>query len=186
LDEEFFTSVSLDTKQAAYDAVHYFTSKGHTRIGIIGPSGQENLGSACLDGYRQALKDAKLEARLQWEATANQDYQGGYRAMFAMLDSGKYPSAVYCTNDDIACGAIRAVEKSGLRVPEDISFIGSGNSPISEWNRPSITTIGLDHIHFGNELARVLFEELDSEGHAPVASIKVDHKIIERESVKSF
>ncbi|MCL1802698.1 MAG: LacI family transcriptional regulator [Eubacteriaceae bacterium] len=184
LDEEFFTSVSVNAKKAAYDAVSYFASKGHKKIGMIGASEDDPLSTAHIEGFRQALFERSLEINPKYLVKGNQDYQGGYKAMYGLIDSSSFPSAVYCLSDEMACGAIRAVERAGYKVPDDVSIIGSGNAPISEWNNPAITTIGLDHIHFGNELAKALFSELEANSQEPTPSINVEHSIIERDSVK--
>jgi len=183
LDEEFFTSVSMDMKQAAKDAVSHFAKHGHKRIGMLNSPKVEQAATARLDGFLEEIRLEGLTTKPQWILNCENSVQGGYKAMYLMIESGDYPSAIFCVNDDLALGAIRAAEKNGLKVPEDLSVIGMGDSFYCEYNKPALTSIGLDHIHFGNELAKALFSELESGQHQPASSITVSHDLIERDSV---
>ena len=64
--------------------------------------------------------------------------------MTRMLREVDRPTAFFCTNDTIAAGAMKAVTRAGLRVPEDIAIIGFDDSYISRVVEPELTTVRID------------------------------------------
>jgi LacI family transcriptional regulator len=184
LDEGKFSSVSLDEYAVGYDAASYFIKKGHEKIGYLN---QEYLAEDTrLAGFKAALAENNITMNESWVRTTPISIDGGFEAMSELLKGDtEHPTAVYCINDDVACGAIRAIEKFKLKVPEDISIIGSNNSSIALWNNPAITTIGYDPISLGNELADALIYEMANFNQSNT-NIKIRHEIIERDSVSQI
>ena len=79
----------------------------------------------------------------------------GYRAMLRLLDLDERPTAVFAFNDTIALGAVDAVLERALRIPEDISIIGYGNT-MSEFNFPKLTTVDGQMARIGALAAEML------------------------------
>lgn len=71
----------------------------------------------------------------------NYDLESGYKAMKELLQLNKIPTAVFCSNDDIAVGAIKAIVEKGLRVPQDISIAGFDDNLFSAYLNPALTTV---------------------------------------------
>jgi LacI family repressor for deo operon, udp, cdd, tsx, nupC, and nupG len=89
--------------------------------------------------------------------------ESGEIAMASLLARPKRPTAIFCANDEIAIGAIRAIKAAGLRVPEDISVIGFDDQRIAGMYDPPLTTIHVPITDLGYnamvKLARILAGE---------------------------
>jgi LacI family transcriptional regulator len=76
--------------------------------------------------------------------------------MARLLEGKRRPTAVLCSNDMTAIGALGAIHERGLRVPEDISIVGYDDIQISAFTQPALTTVRLSR----EEIARVAFRAL--------------------------
>jgi LacI family transcriptional regulator len=105
----------------------------------------------------------------------------GFQAMQELLNQESKPDAVFCYNDLTAIGAIDATLQAGLRVPEDIAFIGCGNLRYANYRRVPLSSID----HGTTELGRIAGEfalELSAKPeHAP-KSVLVPSTLVVRES----
>ena len=83
--------------------------------------------------------------------------------MASLLARPKRPTAIFCANDEIAIGAIRAIKAAGLQVPQDISVMGMDDQRIAGIYDPPLTTIHLPIMDLGYnamvKLARILAGE---------------------------
>ena len=83
--------------------------------------------------------------------------------MNALLRLGRQPTAVVCSNDWTAIGALHAVHAAGLRVPEDISIVGFDDIPLTRYTNPSLTTVRMTASDVGatafNALYRLIGED---------------------------
>ncbi len=73
----------------------------------------------------------------------NQKVDGGAVAVRTLLVEPNVPTAILCSNDLTAIGAMMALEEAGLRVPEDVSVVGSDDIYFAQLARPSLTTVKL-------------------------------------------
>jgi len=165
-------------------ATNHLIEIGRKRIAHIGGKNS----SPSLDrlrGYKNALLAAEHPVRQEWivsrERVEESGDKVGFDAMQQMLALGKRPDAVFCYNDLTAIGAIEATVKAGLRVPEDIAFIGCGNLRYADYLRVPLSSID----HQTAELGRVAGQfamELSATPEQPPKSIIVPSTLIARES----
>jgi DNA-binding LacI/PurR family transcriptional regulator len=136
--------VAIDNVLAARTAVDHLIGIGRRRIAAIG---QNPRGTAAqrLDGYRAALAAAGLPFTPEYVVPVlNYHRQDGAEAMAQLLDRDTPPDAVFCFNDLLAIGALRAAAERGVRVPEDLAIVGFDNTEESAYSLPSLTTIAPD------------------------------------------
>jgi len=135
--------VGIDNVRAAHAAVRHLLDLGRRRIAVIGRHPTRGTAAQRLAGYRQALDEAGLpyEPALVAEAL-RYHLADGAAAMRALLAGS--PDAVFCFNDMLAQGAIRAIVDAGLRVPRDIAVVGFDNAEHSAFTVPSLTTVAPD------------------------------------------
>jgi LacI family transcriptional regulator len=127
-------------------ATQHLIDLGRKRIAHIG--GRNSSPSLDrLRGYRNTLYAAGLPERdgyvVSWEKVEESGDRIGYMLMQGLLKLDPPPDAVFCYNDLTAVGAIDATLKAGLRVPEDIAFIGCGNLRYANYLRVPLSSI--DH-----------------------------------------
>jgi DNA-binding LacI/PurR family transcriptional regulator len=108
--------------------VEHLLSLGHRRIGLIGGDTNDPMRFTPPHhrgtGYRQALRQAGIEPDDSMERLGYFTVEGGEAAMLQLLELPERPTAVFAESDEMAYGAIRAIRRAGLRVPQDIAVIG--------------------------------------------------------------
>ena len=186
--------VGIDEVGAAYDAVSYLIGKGHREIGLI-YGDCTALGILRKEGYIKAMNDHGLSVNDDFMAQCPCSVAQGYQAMEQILQSEKHPSAVFCVSDEMAVGAMDCAYDKGLKVPEDISFIGFDDIEISQVVRPRLTTIHQPIKEIGREAAKLLIGLIEQNGKtgrkqenlhltAELESrIILKHSLMERETV---
>lgn len=111
----------------------------------------------------------------------------GYLAVKKHLkEFGADISSVFCVNDHTALGAIRALNESGLRIPEDVSVIGFDDSPFSPYTVPPLTTISQPRKEMGRVAAQLLMERVNSFKQVVFRNIVLPTKLVIRKSVRQF
>jgi LacI family transcriptional regulator len=163
--------VDVDNVNAAREAVTHLISLGYKRVGTIAGPSNTTVGIDRLEGYLKALKDNSLSVDESLIVESDFTEQDGYQAMQKLLPVK--PRAVFAASDIIALGAMRAVKEAGLRVPEDVAFVGFDDQPLSTKPDPELTTIHqpvyrlggravetlIDLIENGNDMARTTIME---------------------------
>jgi LacI family transcriptional regulator len=91
------------------------------------------------------------------------------------------PDAVFAASDATAIGAIRAVQESGLRVPQDVAFIGFDDLPFATQTEIKLTTIRQPIAHFGAMAAETLIDMIEN-GIKPPRRIIMDTELVIRDS----
>jgi len=135
------TSVGVDERTAGRLATEHLLGLGHTRIGFVaGPS--HFVPTREKEAGRQAaLRAAGIEPD-GLVAHGAFTVEGGRDALRALLArSNKTPSAVICSSDLMAIGALHEAAAAGLRVPEDLSIVGFDGIGAAEWTSPPLTTV---------------------------------------------
>jgi DNA-binding LacI/PurR family transcriptional regulator len=136
------TSVGVDERAAGRLATEHLLELGHRRIGFVagGQFAQATREKAL--GRADALDEAGLEPG-RWIAHASFTVEGGRQALAALLEdtNGDRPTAVICSNDLMAIGALQAARDAGVRVPEEISIVGFDGIDAGRWTHPTLTTV---------------------------------------------
>ena len=86
----------------------------------------------------------------------------GYEAMKQLLQVNPLPDGVFCYNDPVAIGAMKALLEAGLRVPEDVAVVGAGNVHYSDALAVPLTTIDQKTREIGARAAGLLLEQIES------------------------
>jgi LacI family repressor for deo operon, udp, cdd, tsx, nupC, and nupG len=154
------SSVYVDNVAAAGAAVDYLVMLGHREIAFVaGPPSSP----ICVDrehGYRLALQRAKLAVDPALMVSGDFSIEAGERAVELLLSQGPSFSAVFCSNDEMAIGAMRALGSRGLRVPEDVSVVGFDDIRFARYTSPALTTIAQPKNALGREAMAMLIELL--------------------------
>jgi DNA-binding LacI/PurR family transcriptional regulator len=139
--------VAIDNVAAARTVVEHLIAIGRRRIAIIGDQPGRGGGTAALRtaGHRQALDAAGLPHDPEL-VVAVENYQraDGFAAMDHLLRLPEPPDAVFCCNDLLAIGAMRAGAERGFPVPDQIAVAGFDDIAEGGYSLPSLTTIAPD------------------------------------------
>lgn len=177
-------SERIDNEAAARLAVQHLIDLGHTWIAMIGgaPNGDKlSAPAARTRGYRAALAAAGLSPGPVLDGGFTP--AGGAAAMVELLKSvGGPPSAVFCQSDEMAFGALRALQRAGIRVPDEVSVIGFDDHELAD--AFELTTVGQPICAQGAAAARWLTAGLDqpANGVQPVTDSVHPVRLVRRGS----
>jgi LacI family transcriptional regulator len=150
--------VAIDYANGIKQAVDHVVGLGHRHIGFI--SGPLDLHSARTrrQAYLDALRAHGLapDRRLVREGTHTAD--GGQKAMSALLRLSRRPTAVVCSNDWTAIGALHAIHEADLKVPGDISLVGFDDIPLVSYTTPTLTSVRMSAADVGATAFEALFK----------------------------
>jgi len=141
------SSVMVDNEAGGRQAMEHLYQRGHRRIAIIrGPKSLIDTAPRWrgIQKFAQSMKlelDSDLTPQLPDVFDANASFEQGYRLTEELLQSKKKFTALLAFDDLTALGAIRALAKAGIRVPEDCSVTGFDDIAISALSAPSLTTV---------------------------------------------
>jgi len=107
---------------------------------------------------------------------------GGYSAMVQLLKLVPRPDAVFCYNDPVAAGAIKAVLEAGIKVPQEIAIIGAGNVHYSDLLRVPLSTVDQSSSLIGERAAELLLQCIDAKTVAVPQRIFLAPRLIVRDS----
>ncbi len=132
--------VTGDSYGSTYEAIKYLNSLGHEKIAVLsGPTTARSTPLAYM-AYKHAMNELKLEVDESFFRACEYGEEAGCKGFQELLLTGKIPTAVFAMEDNIAVGVIKAAEKNSLKVPEDLSVIGSGDRfPVSNVKIPLTT-----------------------------------------------
>jgi len=153
--------VIIDDNLAAYNATRFLIEKGFKNIALITTVDYVSVGKLRTDGYIKALinNDIKVNENLILKI---EDIDNSELLIEELIQNNEI-DAVFAVNELFAVTAIKAVNKLGKKVPEDLSVIGFTDGIISKYSTPAITTIGQNGVKMGEKAAKMLLERLGNE-----------------------
>ncbi|WP_246942933.1 LacI family DNA-binding transcriptional regulator [Bacillus pinisoli] len=175
-------SVHVDNITASYEAVTYLLQSGHRNIAMIRGTTGQSVREDRYKGYEKALLDAGLNIQEEWVLDSELSIEGGKKAMAAILEQQSMPTAVFCSTDNIAIGAMTYLQDQGYRVPEDISVFGFDSIELSRLVRPRLSTIQYSAVEIGMTATRNLIKLCKGEQEDVVSHLNVIHDLVIRES----
>jgi DNA-binding LacI/PurR family transcriptional regulator len=177
--------VSIDNVAAARVATEHLIGLGRSRIAAVGhqPRPQSQTARLRSRGYRDALAAAGLATSPDLVAEVDRYRRpDGAAAVRRLLASGRAPDAVFCFNDLLALGALRALHEAGLRVPEDVAVVGWDDVEDGRFSTPTLTTIRPDKQQIAAIAVDLLAERLGDGGADPPRSATARFELVVRES----
>jgi LacI family transcriptional regulator len=173
--------VTTDDVQVGLIGTEHLISLGHRRVGHL-KGASVSTGTGRYEGYKRALKKHKIPFDNSLVRACGFTEHDGYQAMKLWLEEGNVPHAVFAANDPAAIGAMRAITDNGLRVPEDIAIVGSGNIHYGDMLRVQLTTVEWSKNEMGDAAARLLIEIIEGNKQAMNQHVMVEPKLVLRES----
>ncbi|MEW2381068.1 LacI family DNA-binding transcriptional regulator [Micromonospora sp. NPDC047707] len=177
--------VGIDNAAAARAMTAHLIGLGRRRVAAIGSRRTPEGASARLRlaGYTAALADAGIAYDESLVAPAPAWHRAeGAAAMRSLLTSGVRPDAVFCFNDTLALGALRALHEAGLRVPEDVAVAGFDDIEDGRFSVPTLTTIAPDKERIARLAVDLLANRLVGDRTAPPRDLPAPWTLLPRES----
>lgn len=154
--------VAVDSVAAAREMTEHLISLGRKRIAAIGRESSQGTASVRLKGYRQALRGAGFTYDPKMViGVANYERLDGYRAMQKLLEMAEPPDAVFCFNDLMAIGALRACADAGVSVPDQVAVAGFDDIAEGRFSNPRLTTVSVDLEELSRRALELLIARID-------------------------
>ena len=179
--------VMVDNVSASMNAINHLIQQGHRDIGIIVGPKDIYTSTQRLKGYKNALKKIGLKPKAENIVFSNYTVQGGYESMRTLIKTKKDLTSIFVTNYEMTLGAIIAINELGVKIPDDISFIGFDNLQLSRVIRPKLTIVDQPLDKIGSGVAKIMLERLSNEDKSDIKKkLELMTTLIKRESVKQI
>ncbi|NYF80768.1 LacI family DNA-binding transcriptional regulator [Granulicella arctica] len=153
-------TVTSMNEQGAYDATKYLIDLGHRRLGMITGSSTRTNSDERVQGFRRALREAKITISPEYVQEGYFEKQSGYANATTLLKLLPRPTAIFAANDLMAFGALTAIRDMGLRCPEDVSVIGFDNLDLAEIVTPALTSVDQSGYQLGAVAAQLIADRI--------------------------
>jgi len=133
--------VQSNDRAAVIQAMEYLIGMGHRHIGLItGPDGFRSAQERH-QGFLEAMARHGLDTGPERVAKGNYTFETGRAAAERLLESRPRPTAIFCSNDEMAAGALHAARQRDIEVPSELSLVGFDDTAIAAHIWPPLTTV---------------------------------------------
>ena len=178
---EDYDCVATDDVRGSAEITQHLISLGHRKIWFIGDRSLPWY-ARCAQGYRQSMDDAGLEPR--YSEIRSEDRELGYLAVKSLLAKNSSPTALFVGNDQAATGVYRALQESGIRIPDDISVAGF-NDTMGDVLHPALTSVREFPKELGIHLAEFTLRRIQ-EPNIPPQQLLMPTELIRRDSIRAI
>lgn len=183
-------SVACNNFEGARQATNFLIEQGHSQIAFIGgplleaprPINKIYTLERRSAGYRTALLEAGLTVDYRLYEACQLNPASGAEACQRLLQRDLPFTAIFCANDEIAIGVMKALKDAGKSVPEDVSVIGFDDITLVEHLTPALTTVRVPKEAMG-AMAMKCLQARACEPYLPIASTVLEVELIVRETV---
>ncbi|MGC0369521.1 LacI family DNA-binding transcriptional regulator [Microbacterium sp. SLBN-111] len=180
--------VAIHNTAAARAGVEHLLSLGRRNIAILGGSddtpGQPSSASLRLAGYREAIAAAGIaENPALIRPLETWTRACGSQAAHALVAEGVIFDAVFALNDTIALGALRALAREGIAVPDDVAVLGFDNIDEARYSVPSLSSVDVGKEQIAETALELLLERIAEKGpRQSPRTVQPAFRVVARES----
>jgi DNA-binding LacI/PurR family transcriptional regulator len=179
--------VAVDNVEASRAATAHLVQLGRRRVAAIGFQSDDNAASGVAPLRRRGFELALQDAGLAVQERLTPHVKGyvrreGHAAMTALLLAPDPPDAVFCFNDQLALGALRAATDCGRRVPEDVAVIGFDDNEEGRFSTPTLSTVAPDIVLIARTALDMLGHRIAADAAQRTRDARVPFRVIARES----
>jgi LacI family transcriptional regulator len=175
--------VGVDNLAIGRVATEHLIARGCSRIGHLrGP--EVGIAADRLEGYRRALAHGGLHSWPSHIVAGGHGDASGYEGMRTMLKALPAPDGVFCYNDLVAIGAMKAILEAGLKLPDDIAVVGAGNVQYCDVLAVPLTTVDQGTCRIGALAAELLIARISSKRPMRPKKILIPPRLVERASTR--
>jgi LacI family transcriptional regulator len=181
IDRSTLLNVTSNDSQGVYQAIKHAIESGYKKFAII--EGKPTFRSSMerKRGFLQALHEYNLTFRKEYAQIGDYSIESGRECTKQLLALSDPPEVIFCSNDDMAIGAINTCLEEGLNIPADVAIIGFDNIPFSKYTNPPLTTISKPVFEMSQLGAQLLLEAIN--GPVTTKQYLLDTELITRQSL---
>jgi LacI family transcriptional regulator, galactose operon repressor len=162
--------IRVDNREGARAALEHLLGLGHTRIAHVAGPRAHGDAQARRQGYKAALRAAGLRYEPELVVESAFGMASGLAATARLLRARRAFTALFAGSDQIALGAMLALDRHGLRVPGDVSVVGFDDETFASYCRPPLTTVRQPTFAIGQAAVFSLLVRADGGEPPPLAS----------------
>lgn len=133
--------VLTNDRQVCARMVHHLAELGHSRIAFVRGASHHHAIDIRFKGYLDGMAQCGLKVRTAYFGEGDNSFESGMTWGHHLLDLAKPPTAIFCANDDMAAGVMKAAHQKNVSIPRDLSVAGFDDVPLASQTWPSLTTI---------------------------------------------
>ena len=182
---EGISEVTINDFAGAVSAVQHLIAMGYRRIAHLAGFDHVRPFGRRIEGYKFALAEAGMVFRENYIVQCAPNNETGEAAMEQLLTADEPPDAVFASSDYLAYGAMQAIQKRGMKIPQDVGIVGFSNEAFTQQVTPSISTVDQYSEVLGSSAAEILLEHLRAIDHEKVFTAQrriMEPKLIVRQS----
>jgi LacI family transcriptional regulator len=177
-----YNNIYVDHMSGALEAIEHLHGLGHRRIGFIsGPSSFEST-RLRFEAFQAAMRKCNLKVKPAWVVEGDLHMEGGQVAMDKVLAANPGPTALLCTNDLMAFGALRTAHQRGLDVPKEFSIIGFDNLPVCDMVTPPLSSVDIPRREIASQAFRILVKAAETKSGRKLPTPTIKTRLILRGS----
>jgi DNA-binding LacI/PurR family transcriptional regulator len=169
--DPYIGRVGVDNSGAAESATRYLLSLGHRDIGIIAGDASSGTSVDRLEGFMSAIRSAKIRQDRSMIHAGHNDMESGHFHAMQLLTRGQRPTAIFCTNNMMALGALAAIQEIGLACPDEVSLLGFDDFYWATLLRPRLTVVRQPAREIGMIAARLLIDHIEGRVSVPTPAV---------------
>lgn len=164
--------VIINDCEAAYQATKHMIDQGRKRIAHF--AGPQNLiiGQQRKEGYLKAIQEANLAADQRLIVEAD-NFEKAQQAIMSFISQSIIPDGIFAVNDITAIGAMKAIQKQGYKVPEDIALVGFSDGRFSGITEPSLSSVDQHGYEMGITATELLLKRILEKDDSRQPEIKI-------------
>ncbi|MFP4611844.1 MAG: LacI family DNA-binding transcriptional regulator [Spirochaetaceae bacterium] len=179
--------VDMNNKDAVHNIISHLVKHGHTDLGFVRSTVNTHNFFLRDEGFYQTMTELEMPIAEHNIFSVDSTFDGAYRDMLSMLGNRReMPTALFCTNDIMAYGTIKALREKGWVVPDDISVIGFDDLPLSAVMDPPLTTMQVSKKKMGEMAVQLISMRIENEEKGPPIKIQVGGQLVVRSSVRDL
>ncbi len=180
-----FDFVDMDNYSAVYQIVETMIKMNHKKVGLVTTEVETENFRQRETAFLHATEEFLNEKTMTF--TVDSTYDGSYKDFSTIINSNNIlPTALFCVNDIIALGCMKAILEKNIAIPEDISIIGFDNLPQSTTSTPPLTTIDVEKCKIGEQAMNMLIDRIESDTPIPKMKVSIGNHMILRDSIRKL
>ena len=176
------STIIVDDFGGSFKATEMAIKNGYTKIGHVGGYREINIGDSRYRGFEKAMNEHGLQIYPKWVVYGGFGEDDGYQGFMKIYESGEVPEFILAVTYPVALGIYAAVNKVGLRIPDDIDIICFGNSGINKFIKPSMSYVDQDTNVLGKTAVELILDHIKSGSPYEAKHIQIPTQIILRET----
>jgi len=174
----------MNNESSVYNLMSHLANMGHGDVGVVCGKYVSSNFAHRESSFRKSAEMLGMKADKNHSYVVDSTYEGAYKDMLEILNKKpKLPSALFCVNDIIAIGCMRALKETGYEIPNDISVVGFDNLAMSSMAEPPLTTVKVSKKRIAKTAVKVILQRIEEGSDIPYEKIMIGGEVVERESV---